>query len=445
VRRAIVAAALVLIAAGCGGKTVSPGPSGGASVAPASTAFFLRVRTDDAAPWKLLASLLPAGRPTLDSLRGVLGPETDILTLGPGEQGLVVLTQPPDPARLDSLLAKHDPPLVSEQVGDWRVVAGDRATIDRLKRARNDGSLTGSDAYREATRNLPANAIARFYADGTAVQRELDSRLKTGSGPIPGVGRVSWSAGALTPRPGGLGVIVRVKGDEIEPGPYTAGLPAVIPTPVTFVVDAKGLDRTLEELKRSPALGARGGPLVKALQSGVLDDAVALFKNEAAFYARSLPGGPEYTLVVKVDDEAAAETIVDRLAILVGALTQKVPTHQTIAGVDTTKLTLGKTTVYYAVFDGKLVATTAPSGIRGFRGTAPRLADAPAWRAVAQAAGLPDQTAGIAYADLKRALPLLASLAGMKRGTHLPPLGNALLYATVDGSVLSISGFVGLR
>jgi hypothetical protein len=236
-----------------------------------------------------------------------------------------------------------------------------------------------------------------------------------------------------------------VNGDRIEATRYAAELPAQIPAPVTLLVDAKGLDRAIDELKRSPALATSKNPFVQALRTGVLDDAVALFKNEAAFYVRPLAGAPESTLIVNVDDEAAADAIVDRLVTLIGAVTRKAETHETIAGVDATRLTLGKTTVYYAVFDRKLVATTAPSGIRGLRRTGRRVVETAAWRAAGAAAKLPDQTAGLAYADVQRALPLVARLFGMKSYSRVPALGHGLVFATVDGSVLTVRGFVALR
>src|SRR5581483_9117609 len=347
-----------------GGNTATSGLSGGASVAPASSAFFLRVRARSAQDWRLLARLFPRAAAMVGPLRSGLGPETDVVALGGGT--FLGLTQPPDEAKLDALLAGHRPRLVAEQVGDWRVIARSRGAIDRLKRARNDGSLADGDAYRQATRGLPAAALATVYADGSAVRRGLRERGAP-AGAVPGLGRVDWTAGALTRRPGGLGVELRVNGDRVEAATYTAELPAQIPAPVMLLVDAKGLDRTIEELRRSPALAASRNPLVQALRTGVLDDAVGLFGNEAAFYVRQLPGGPESTLIVEVDDEVAADAIVDRLVTLAAAVTQNVPAHETIAGADATRLTLGKTTVYYAVFDGKLVATTAPSGIRGIR------------------------------------------------------------------------------
>jgi len=438
---AAAAAALVLAAAGCGGKTGTAARSGGASVAPASSAFFLRARTDSQ-DRRVLARLLPRAAAMLERLQRALGPETDVVALD--DRTLVALTQPPDRARLDSLLARQHPQLVAEQVGDWRVIARSREAIDRLKLARNGGSLADADGYRRATRGLPAAAPATFYADGAAVVRGLRGRGQAVE-PVPGLGRVGWVAGALTRRAGGLGVELRVEGDRIEAAPYAAELPAQVPAPVTLLVDAKGLDRTIEELKGSPALATSRNPIVQALRTGVLDDAVRLFANEAAFYVRPLPGGPEATLIVQVDDEAAADAIVDRLVTLAGAVTRTAPAHETIAGVEATRLMLRKTTVYYGVFDGKLVATTAPSGIRGLRRAGPRLVETPPWRAATVAAGLPDRIAGLAYADVGRALPLVGRLLGVTSELRMPPLGRGLLYATVDGSVLTVRGSVALR
>ncbi len=454
--RALLLAPLALLAAGCGYGTKAPGPSGGASVAPRSAALLVRARTELASgQWQAverLARLFPgaaAELPVVDQLKGAVGPESDALALSETdlEGGRILgLTQPSDPARLDTLLAKHHPPLVSEEVAGWRVVAADRRTIDALKRARNEGSLAASDAYREATSGLPADALATFYVDGTALTAEAARRAKAAVGPIPGVGRVSWLAGAISVKPGGIATDLRLKGDEIQPTQYTAELPAEVPAPVTLFVDAKGLDATLEELRRSPALPARAGSVVKAL-GGLLDPVIALFHGEAAFYVRSLAAGPEYSLVVKVADSGAAKETLDRLATLAGAFAQKLPQHLTVAGLPTTEIVLGKMTLYYAVFGDKVVVTSAPSGIRGLAGNAPRLTSSAPWQAAASAAGLPDETAGIAYADVARAIPLLERLADRKQEPGETPnaLRTGLLYASVTGPVLSVKGFVSVR
>ena len=318
----------------------------------------MRANSDfDSQQWQALKPLLAlfpgAGDAVsyVESFKGVVGPETDAVSLDPSafsRQTVVGLTQPPDPAKLQATLITNDPPLVSEEVAGWHVIAQHRATIDRFKRARNEGTLASSSAYKEATDGLPAQAVASVYVDGTALTEALDRRIKTGTGPIPGFGRVSWLAGAITAEPGGLGVHARLKGDEIEVSDYKAELPAEVPTPVSLFVDEKGLDATLDEIKRSPALTAQLGSVAKLLGSGLLDDVIALFRGEAALYVRPLAKGPEYTLVVKVDDEDRANQVLDRLTTLAGAASQALPEHPRIAGVLATKLTVAKTTLYSA-------------------------------------------------------------------------------------------------
>jgi Protein of unknown function (DUF3352) len=450
VRRLPIALLAAALLAGCGGSKPA-GPEGGAEVAPRSTAVLVRLHTRDAPQWQRVESLLglfPAGGqllPSIGKAGDALGPETDAIALSPGDatRGVFLgLTQPKDEAKLNTLLAKAGRGLVSEQVRGWRVIARGRPAIDRFKVARNGGSLAESDRYREATADLPSRALATVYADGAAVTAAADKRLKTGTGPFPGLGRVEWLAGALEPARGGLSLDLRVKADEIEATQYAAELPAEAPAGAALFVDLEGLDATLDELRRSPAFSKQLGVALKAL-GGVADSVIALFKGEAAFYVRP---GPECTLVVKVADEESARSTLDKLATIVSALQQEVPEPVEIAGIRATKLTFEKQALFYAVFDGKAVVTTARSGIRGLATMGPRLADSQAWRSAKAAAAMPDQTAGIVFADGRRLAPLAARLTKNPRLLrNLAPLGTAIVYGTVAGSVLSLKGFVSVR
>ena len=461
--RRLSIAFLAVLLAGCGAGTKRAGPAGGAEVAPKSSAFLLRVNTDfGSADWAAVNMLLksfPDGEKLFAGIAGgadfdrdvkpALGPETDLVALSGRDlrQGVFLgLTQPKSPAKLDALLAKGTPRAVSEQVGDWRVISETRPAIDRFKQARNGGVLTSDKDYRKATDGLPENALARVYVDGAAVAQALGTRLKTGSGPVPGLGRIGWLAGAVTAREKGFALEARIQGDEIEATPFTAELPAEVPAGVTAYVDFKGLDATLEELRRTPALSNLLGSSSRLL-GGVLDDVIALFEGEGAFYVRPGTHGDEYTLVLKVADEQEAEATLDRLATLAGAVLQKVPEQVEIEGVSAEKLDLGKVTLYYAVFDGKLVITSAESGIRGLAGAGPRLAGSKAWQDAKAAAGMPSETAGILYADVGKLAPLLRK---ETKGTptverNLAALGTGLVYASVDGSLFSLEGFLSVR
>ena len=235
---------------------------------------------------------------------------------------------------------------------------------------------------------------------------------------------------------------MRVKADEIEAAQYTPELPAEVPAGAALFADARGLDATLDELRRSPALSDRLGAVAKAL-GGLLDDAIGLFKGEAALYVRRTAGGPEATLVIKVSDQASAEATVERLVTLAGALGQRPPESLRIAGVPATRFVLGKRTYYDAVFGGKVVVTTAKSGIRGLLAPSPRLAGSSAWRSATSLAAMPDDVAGIVYADVPRLRPLVARLGAP---APLPAeLGRLLLFGSVDADVLSVRGFAAFR
>ena len=314
--------------------------------------------------------------------------------------------------------------------------------------------LSGSAAYKDATAELPANALATVYVNGNVFTRAIARQSKTTPGPVPGFGRVAWLSGAMTAQSGGLALDFRVKGDEVTVSPYTAELPAEVPGGLSLFVDFKGLDIALEQLKRSPALQKQLGSAEPAL-GGLLDETIALFKNEGAVYIRPEATAGEYTLVLKVDDEAAAGATLDKLGTLVGAFTQKAPEQVDVAGVSAKKITLGTSAVYYAVFDGKLVVSNAEGAIRGLRSGGTRLADSQAWQDVRASAELPDQTAGIFYADVPKLLPLIEQLQASSGSgsqplspqakSNLAPLGTVLLYGAVNGNVSTAKGFVSVR
>src|SRR5262249_45369379 len=234
--------------------------------------------------------------------------------------------------------------------------------------------------------------------------------------------------------------------------PVKSELAAQVPADVSLFVDLKGLDAALEEAKRSPSLQKQLGPAANAL-GGLLDEVIGLFKGETAITVRDGADGTEYTLVVKVEDEAAASATLDKLATLVGAFAQKAPENVQVAGVTAKKLTLVRTSVYYAIFDGKLVVTNAEGGIEGVK-EGPRLADSQAYKDAVKAAGVPDETTGIVYADVPKLVPVIDKLARSgKNGKPLSPeakrnleaLSTAILYGALDGDVLTLKGFASVR
>jgi hypothetical protein len=433
VRRVLIALPAALLLAGCGSPYHPPRSPGGQSLAPSSTALFLRVDTSfDSPQWRALQTL---GLPMLQTgdLRRALGRETDLVGLGPtalDSAELVGLTQPPDPTALDALLSRQTEPLVSELVGGWRAVARDRSAIDRLREALAGGTLVGNPAYREATAGLPGDALVTGFADGPAVMAAIAKRATLPFDTIPGLGRVDWAAGTASAVQHGIALDLRVKADRLTLSSFAATLPAQIPGDVVVYVGFHGLDAALGELKSSPLLSSVLGSNV-ALAGGVLDPLIGLFKGEGALYVRA---PAEVTLVLKVADEAAAAQTLSRLATIAGALTQQVPQSVTIGGVSAKRLTIAKHTLYYAVFGGKVVVSTAASGIADLQ-TGPRLAGSPAWREAAAAAAMPAEAVGFLYLNAPR----------LAAAPQLAHLGPSLAWASAGGGILTVKGFVSLR
>ena len=83
-----------------------------------------------------------------------------------------------------------------------------------------------------------------------------------------------------------------------------------------------------------------------------------------------------------------------------------------------------------------LVVSTSQQAIDAFTGSGPKLSADATFQDAQQASGMPDQTTGFAYVDLKDALPLvqgLAALSGATGSTAVPDL-SALHTLTAFGS-----------
>ncbi len=483
---ALLVALLALPLAACGGGSKSGSATsseGGAAIAPKTAPLLVRLDTTfDSQQWTALNALLkkfPDGEKLLSGIAGpgvdfeqdvkpALGPETDQFTLNGqdfSKKVFLAATQPNDQAKFQALLAKDNGNPVSEEIDGWQVVADKRETIDRYKVAKRSGTLADSDNYKAAIASLPATALATVYVDGPTLRRSLATQSKksassgsvpdlaAGTGPLPGVGRIGWLAGALSAEEKGFAADVRLKGDELEATPFKPELASHVPADVSLFIDLKGLDATLDEAKRTPSVQKQLGEAQKAL-GALIDEIIGLFKGETAITVRPVGGKNEFTLLVTVDDAEKAKGTLDKLATLVGAFTQKTPEPVNVAGQDFQKLSLGKSsTVYYGILDGRLVVTNAEGAITSLA-NGPYLADSQAYKDAAEAAGLPDQTTGVVYADVPKLVPLLDTLAKSGKSgkplspemkAHLEALSTALFYGSVDGDVLSLKGFVSVR
>ena len=201
-----------------------------------------------------------------------------------------------------------------------------------------------------------------------------------------------------------------------------------------------GVDQQLAQAEAFLGLSIRG-------------DVLPLFAKEGAVVVAPGTPIPAISLVLKVDDEQKAASVLDKLATLAGGLVGGAqPKATDIEGIQAREIPLGQFSLFYASFDGKLVLTSARDGIAGLRQQGPKLADDPAFQAAKKSAGMPDQVGGFAYLDLKDGIELIqsyAQLAGTsisaEEQQNLAPLRSFLAYGTQENGRSRFSAFLGIK
>jgi hypothetical protein len=474
-------AGLVLVAAGCGGGddgiTGGGASADGADFVPANAPGFLYFNTDeDSDAWKNLEALVAkfpdreqalrqlqegfqAQGVTLDEIKAALGPEADFafLAFQEGEGQAFGLTEAEDQAKLDALIQRLDEAdegggdTVKEEVDGWTIVSDGQAAIDAAKRAHEGDSLAESDAFEQAMGDLSDDALFRFFVDGAAVSRQLDAQTQGAASSLAGGGRLESIAGDVTAEEDGFGfnLVTRTSGGS-EPKTYASQLVSLVPADVLVYASFNALGDQLKQVSSNPALQSQLGAIQGALGISVTELA-ALLSGEGAFFVRQGSPFPEVTLAVTVDDEQQAVTTIDRLAQRLAAFGggAAAPTATRIGDVDAKRLSLGQFAIYYAGFDGKLVITSATTGISGLSEGGDKLSDDDTFTQAQESAEMPDETAGFLYVNVEDAVPLLenfAQTAGEPLPTearsNLEPLRSLLFYATAEKGKATVKGFL---
>ena len=473
-------AALALAAGACGGSDEVTGAGGetpgGADFVPATAPAYVSVNTDfDSDGWKNLQALLnkfpdreqalnqvrqglEAQNVTFDELRAALGPETALAVLAfEGETGNAFgLTEAKDQGKLDALIQKLDEAdtsgddTVKEVVDGWTIISDNSSAIDAAKRAHDGDSLADSDAFDEAMGDLSGDAVVRFYVDGAALGRQLDAQTQGATSSLAGGGTLKSIAGQVTAEDDGFGfdVVTRTEGGT-EPKTYESALLSLVPADVLVYASFNALGDQLKQLSSNPQLQQQLGAVQGALGISVTELA-DLLEGEGAFYVRQGSPFPEVTLAVTVENEQQAMATIDRLAQrLAGFGGGGAPAPTKIGDVDAKRLTLQNFAVYYAAFDGKLVITSATTGISELGEGGEKLTDDETFTQAQEAAEMPDETAGFVYVNIEDAIPLLENFA-QTAGQPLPnearsnaePLRSALFYATAEKGKATVKGFL---
>jgi tetratricopeptide (TPR) repeat protein len=477
---AVIIVALLSLAVGCGEQSAASGPAG-ASIAPASAAFFVSIRTDsNSEQWQQAEDLIakfPDGRRAVESflselsskgvdfeteLQPALGPETDIVGLDlTGEGEFVGLTQPDDVQKLKDVLAKLDETMVTREVEGWTAFAESEAALDQFESAREGGALDAAGDYQDAMSQVNEDALALIYVNGSAIQEEVPTDQGVPPEALDSLfgGKVPSMAFSLAAEGDGAKVEgAALLADEnlaLAPDNFTAELPEEVPGGALLYVGFNDLEQALSAYRDAlaeadPNVDRDIARVEAEVGVSLEEDVFPLFADEAALYVR--PGFliPEVTLVTHVEDEQAAMTTVDKI---VEALGEYVPAAQHVNDVEIDGIAAKEVavsppiSVYYAAFDGHLVLTTSRDGIAQLRQDDDRLADDSAFKDALEQAGMPDETAGFAYVNLHDAIPFVLNYVGTvpdEVRRNLEPLQSLVLYSTKDGRTLKFAGVLGV-
>jgi hypothetical protein len=480
-----VALALAFVA-GCGGSANKPASSEVASFVPDKVVGFVSVDTDVESPqWKnaqalldrfpiksdLLAqirkSLSEQGLDWNSDIKPALGKELGVAVLDFSSGSDVVgITKPQDEAKFDALLEKGTTPLVHEKIDGWTVFAERQRQLDRFEQLKNDsGSLADDEDFKHAMEGLPGDALATTFLRGNDLQSRLDRSIEASGGPANAVetyvGTIASLALATTAQSDGVRFDAAASGDfKANPPTYHAELPSALPAGAVAYLSFDRLDRPLATLlangnKLSPNFEQQRAQIEALLGYSLDKDVLPLLAGEGALAVYPTTSGPpEVLLAIKIADEAKAQRVLDRiqtLAQLSGRVKVNAVKIGQVSGIELV-IPNSTTSVFVALFDGRLVVSNLRSGIEDMQGAGPRLADDSAYKNAVSAAGMPNETAGFFYTDLRGGLDyVFAYLEG--KGQTIPkvvrentaPLRGLLLYLTKDGDRFTFSGFLGIQ
>jgi hypothetical protein len=476
----LVAGALVLGLSACGGTTEAAS-TGGAFLVPAGVPAFLAIDADPASPqWKTLKQLaakFPDERDAVQAakqqlrkhaldwdkdVKPALGSELDLvlLDLDKGGQDAVGLLQPDDDDAFERVMAQAnatgDSKLVYDDFHGWKVLAETQAQIDRFESMSDSAqdTLDQDASFRSAMSSTPADALVKAYVDGRKVMSKIDASVGADQQKfVQDLGSLDWAALSLAAKPDGIGFDTTVHGTPgslFGPGktgrPFAARLPATAPGDAVLYYTFHGAGGIFSRLDDTAAFGTKLGPF-----ADVLGKLGSLLEGENAIYVRPPASGrlPEVTLVTRPKRGVSGRSTLDH--ILAGYRKQLgvLPRHGTVAGTPASTLGLGKVTLSWADVDGRFVISDLPAGIAAVKSPGTPLAESATFREAVQTAGMPAQTHGFLYVDVRAGTGLVEKLSGTKLpaaiSRNLKPLRSALEYAVSRQHQLSVRVFLQIR
>jgi hypothetical protein len=391
-------------------------------------------------------------------IKPALGPELDVAAV-PGtsvqDTAYAVFTKPESIEKAKALVSKLDEgsnPSATRVVDGWLFVSDTEAGIDRVLKG-SGAALADNSRFKEAFGQLPEDSLAKLYANGPALSKLLGSLSSVAQMAAAGgtdSNNLDWVAVAAFAEDDGLkieGDAKSANGGSLVGPAYASKLISGVPADAFAFLTYHGRSGSdpLSRLRQNPSFNEALREFEREL--GIpLDEVLALFQHETAFYVRRGPGLPEFSLVLEAPDTSQALTTIDRLAARVARLAHARLGSEQEGGLDVKTLDFGPVTIRWAGFEGRILLTTSPTGIIDYRSSGDKLGNSAAYRDALDGAGAPDETNGLLYlnvADVARLIENYAGLAGGKvppgLETNLKPLRTFVAYGNSSGDLTTFA------
>jgi hypothetical protein len=491
---ALVALAFALAGCGARNEASSAVPAGG-DFAPASSVLFVTGVTDpSSSQWQKAEELLgrfPGREKLLASVRKelagdglswehdvkpALGEDLNLALLSyeDAEHNYVFFTKPKDEAKFTELLESGDAQdrQVHRKIDGWTVFADNQQALDKFAAARASGdALSDEDAFKDAMTGLPSDAALRGYVAAKPVyaliQKEAadDPDTQAFKTFLESFGRLKYISFSSSAQDDGVAVRAGYESTKaMDMGSYAAELDDTLPAGALVYLSFGDLEQYFNEAlstasEGSPEFGKQLEQIQKALGLSLKDDLLPLFSKEGAIAVYNASESvPDLLFALRVEDEAKATELIDRLAALAG-----------LADVDVRPISIqgaqGKVfdypeenlTIYAVVGDGKVLVSNTRARIEAALGDGQKLSDDSVYEEALDASSTPDETSGFVYANLKLTIPALFGLLDAASESDSPealppdvranvkPLQSAILYAKQDGDRTTVSAFVTIK
>lgn len=270
--------------------------------------------------------------------------------------------------------------------------------------------LAAQETFAGLEDRLPDGRVADAYATPDGLRRLLVPA--GGAYALAGVllDRPGLAATALSLTPGepGARVVVESRVAERAAEAFEPQLVDAVPSGALAYIGSRGLDETATRLLAAAGTDALARLLRRARRTlgeegagAVQEDLLGLLREETALVI--LPGvpAPTMTIIARAGDEAATRAALDRLA---DALPELLDGAEVAREGDAIVLSAGRTQLHAAVFDGKLVLSTAADGIAAARDPEGGIGEQEAFAAVL--GDLDEPVTSIVFLDFSQLLRL---------------------------------------